>query len=136
MTDALETFRRQMGAMSGGDFRATDSKTMSNIFAGDMRGSVAQVHQYSVDGSGPPERERRANAAGIVTAVRLAQYLAGDEAREALARVIEPRGFLKRPDGSWMFPLLRENALAKADEWLARLAQIATQPPSAQEDAG
>lgn len=65
--------------------------------------------------------------AGVESAVRLAQYLAGDEARKALA------AFLAKSAGPGELAECYED---DADALLLLLAQIATQPPSAQEDAG
>lgn len=78
-------------------------------------------------------------ADALGSAVRLSQHLASEEAREALARIIDPSswrvfdGYLadvkrkyKGKDAAYDPEAFRDKkSLAKADEWLDHLAEIA-----------
>lgn len=131
MTDALETFRAQMDAMTPGPLPKPELRHGMEWY--DI-GDVARIFGFD-------------DAVGFVSAVRLAQYLVGDEVRGAFARMFDPESFKYRAlplDGFHIIASLHdacdrdiEISFFKADAVLSLLAQVATQQlPSAQEDAG
>lgn len=125
MTDALETFRAQMGAMTNAPGWNVDRSSGVDLI---FDGRQAVAHMLTSNA--------QHDATGIVTAVRVAQYLAGGEAREALAEKLADRLFGRYVGWRNLTDYGKFPYREAADAILTALAQIATHPPSAQEDAG
>lgn len=109
MTQPMEAFKAMMGAMTLGPWNA-----------------IVSVVRH--------DEEAKANAAGIVASVTLAQFLASNEAREALARIIRytPHFNAAAPSGSQVLTMGDIEALNQhyfnevSDALLTFLAEKAT----------